>query len=157
MAYICQYLSKTEDRYLEAMKQTAKEAFENNIHHHDTMKTTAEAYFNNQECSVQDAVYYILPEFKLRRVFQPVYFVNTNPPEERVQVLLSDKEFSELPDDSPNIFQKSNIDRYGKIKCNILQWKNSILDDFCQAELLGYHALEKKSSKTCEYGPGELD
>ena len=105
MAYICQYLSKTEDRYLEAMKQTAKEAFENNIHHHDTMKTTAEAYFNNQECSV-----------------------NT---EERVQVLLSDKEFSELPDDSPNIFQKSNIDRYGKIKCNILQWKNSILDDFC--------------------------
>ena len=41
-----------------------------------------------------------------------MYFVNTNLPEERVQVLLSEKELSELPDDSSNIFRKSNIDRY---------------------------------------------
>ena len=55
-----------------------------------------------------------------------MYFVNTNLPEERVQVLLSEKELSELPDDSSNIFRKSNIDRYVdqiKTKCNILQWK----------------------------------
>ena len=132
MTYICQYFSKTEDRYLQAMKQTAKEAFENNIHHHDTMKTIAKAYLNNQECSVQDAVYYILPECKLRRIFQPVYFVNTNPPKERVQVLLSDKEFSKLLDDRPNIFQKSNIDRYMEIpSAKFCCGKNSILDDFC--------------------------
>ena len=39
----------------------------------------------------------------------------TNLPEERVRVLLSKKELSELPDDSSNIFKKSNIDRYMKI------------------------------------------
>ena len=35
-----------------------------------------------------------------------MYYVNKNLPEERVQVLLSEKQFSELPDDSPNIFKK---------------------------------------------------
>ena len=106
------YFSKTEDRCPQAMKQTAKEAFENNMHHHDTMKTIAKAYLNNHECSVQEAVYYILPELKLRWIFPAVYFVNTNPPEERVQALLSEKELSEPPGNSPNIFKKSNINRY---------------------------------------------
>ena len=32
VAYMCQYLSKTEDQCSQAMKQTAKEAFESNIH-----------------------------------------------------------------------------------------------------------------------------
>ena len=66
------------------MKQRAKEAFENNIHHHDTMITITKAYLSNQECSVQEAVYCILPELKLRRIFLAVYFVNTNAPEDRV-------------------------------------------------------------------------
>ena len=56
-----QCFSKTEDRCSQAMKQAAKETFENNTHHHDTIKTIAEAYLSNRECSVQEAVYHILP------------------------------------------------------------------------------------------------
>ena len=82
------------------------------MHHHDTMKTIAKAYLSNRECSVQKAVYHILPELKLRRIFPAVYFANTNSSEERVQVLHSEKELSVLPDNSLNIFRKSNIDRY---------------------------------------------
>ena len=93
------------------MKEAAKEAYENNMHHHDTMKTIAKVYLNSRECSVQENVYRSLPELKLRRIFPTVYFVNTNLPEERVQILFSEKKLSELPDDSPNIFKKSNIDR----------------------------------------------
>ena len=100
------------------MKQTAKEAFENNMHYHDTMKVITKAYLNNHECSVQDAVYQILPGLKLRRIFLAMYFVSTNLTEERVQVLLPKKEPSKLPDESSNIFKKSNI---GSAKCNILQ------------------------------------
>ena len=37
--YMYQYFSKTEDRCSEAMKQAAKESFENNTYHHDTRKT----------------------------------------------------------------------------------------------------------------------
>ena len=68
VTYMCQYLSKSEDQYSQAMKQAAKEAFENNMHHCDTMETIAKTYLCNQECSVQEAVYHILPELKLRRI-----------------------------------------------------------------------------------------
>ena len=112
VTYMCQYFSKTEDQCSQAIKQTAKEAFENNMYHPDIIKTIVKAYLRNRECSVQEAVYHILPELKLRTIFPAVYFVNTNLPQERVQVLLYKKELSELPDDSSNIFKKSNIDRY---------------------------------------------
>ena len=127
MTFMCQCFSKTEDQCLQALKQAAKEAYENNMHHHDTMKTITKAYLNSRQCSVQEAVYHILPELKLRRIFAAVYFVNTNLPEEKVQVLLSEKELSELPDDSPNIF--------------------------CHAECFAYYTLENKSSNSCEYQP----
>ena len=32
---MCHYFFKTEDQYLQAMQQEAKEAYENNMHHHD--------------------------------------------------------------------------------------------------------------------------
>ena len=128
---MCQYFSKTEDQCSQAMKQAAKEAFENNMHHHDTMKTIVRAYLSNREFSFQEVVYHILPELKLRRIFLAVYFVSTNLPEERVQVLLPEKELSELPDNSPNIFKRSNIDHYmerpGATFCN---GKYSVLNDF---------------------------
>ena len=44
VTYTCQYFSKTEDRCSQAMKQAAKEDSENNMHHHDIMKTIAKAY-----------------------------------------------------------------------------------------------------------------
>ena len=71
------------------------------MYHHHSMKTTEEAYLSNQECSVQEAVHHILPELKLQRILLVVYFVNTNPPQERVQLLLSEKELSKLPNNNP--------------------------------------------------------
>ena len=85
-----QYFSKTEDQCSQATKQAAKEAFENNIHDLDTMKTIARPYISHRECSFQEAVYHILPGLKLRRIFPAVYFVNTNLLEERIQVLFTE-------------------------------------------------------------------
>ena len=82
------------------------------MHHHDIMKTTAKAYLRNQEPFIQEAVYHIFPDLKLGRIFPAVYFVKTNLTEDRVQVLFSEKEFSKLTGDSPNILKKSNIDCY---------------------------------------------
>ena len=84
VTYICQYFSKSEDHCSQAMKQAAKEVFENNMHHHDTMKAIAKAYLSNRVFSVQEAVHHILSELKLRRIFPTVYSVNTIPPEDRV-------------------------------------------------------------------------
>ena len=53
---MCQYFSKTEDQCSQAIKQAAKEAFENNMHRHDTMTTIAKAYLSKSEHSVQETV-----------------------------------------------------------------------------------------------------
>ena len=152
VTYMCQYFSKTEVRCSQAMKQPAKEVSGNNMHHHDTLKTIAKTYLSNKECSVQEAVYHILPDLNPSRIFPAVYFVSTNPSEERVQVLLSEKELSELPDNSLKIFKKSNIDRYmERTSATFCNKECSILDDFCYKEFLAYYTLENKSSKTGEY------
>ena len=39
VAYICSYVSKSEDQCSQAIKNAAKEAFKNNLHHQGTMKT----------------------------------------------------------------------------------------------------------------------
>ena len=82
--YMCQYFSKTENQCSQTMKQAGKEAFESNMHHHDTMKTIARAYLSNQKYLVQEVVYHILPELSLWRTFPAAYFVNTNLPEEKL-------------------------------------------------------------------------
>ena len=89
-----------------------KEAHENNMHHHDAMKTIAKAYLSSRKYLVQEAVYQNLPELKLRRIFPAVYFVNTNLPEERVQVLLSEKKNSLNYQIIAQIFSRNQVDRY---------------------------------------------
>ena len=86
MKYMFQYFSKTEDQCSQAMKKAAKEALENNMHKYETKEIIAKA-ISNHKCSIQEAVYHILPELKRRRIFPAVCFVNTNLPEKRVQVL----------------------------------------------------------------------
>ena len=76
------------------------------MHHQYTMKTIAVAYLRNQEFSVKETIYHMLPELKLKKTFPAVCFVKINLPEERVQVLLSEKELTKLPDDSLHILMK---------------------------------------------------
>ena len=94
---MCQYFSKTEDQCSQIIKQTAKEAFENNMHDHGTIRTIAKVYLSNRESSVQDSVYHILSDLKLSRIFPAVYFNNINLLEERVQVLLPKRNLVNYP------------------------------------------------------------
>lgn len=103
---MCQYFSKPRDRCSQSMKQASKEVFENSMHRHDSIKTSAKGYLSNREGSVQKVVYHTLPELKLRIIIPDVYFVNTNLPEEIFQVSFFRKELSKVPDDCPNIFMK---------------------------------------------------
>ena len=118
------------------MKQATEETSENIMHHHDIMEKIAKPCLSN-------------PELKLGIIFPAVYFVNTNLPEERAQVLLPDKEHSELPDDSPNIFKKSNVGCYmERPDATFCNGKCSVLNNFSYAEFLAYYTLENKSCKT---------
>ena len=84
------------------------------------LHTSSWHYENNCQSLLKQSrvfctVYHILRELRLRRIFLAVYFVDTNPPEERVKILLCGKELNELPVYSQNIFKKSYIDRYMEI------------------------------------------
>ena len=134
------------------MKEVAKDAFENNLHHYEAMKKLLRGQLSKRECSVQEAVYHILPKLKLRRVFPVVCFGNKNVPQEPAQVLLSGKKLNELPDDSANTFRKSNIDWYIDRRNVLLSGeKCSALDDYCYAEFSAYYTMDNKPNHSCEY------
>ena len=105
VAYMCSYFSKSEDKCSFAMKQAVREAFDIKLDQFNTIKIILKAYTSNRECFVQEAVYHILPELHLRRVFPGVQFVNTNLPEKRSKILQTEKPLSSLPED---IFKRNN-------------------------------------------------
>ena len=113
---------------------SSREAFENNMHHHDTMKTIARASLSNQECFIQGVLYNIFQEMNLRRNFLAAYFVSTNLPQKRDWVLLSNKKkqkLSELPDFGQNFSQEIRyLSLCGKTKCDTLQWKVQCFKQF---------------------------
>ena len=113
--------------------------------HHDIMKTIAKAYLSNRGYSVQEIVYDVLPELKLRRIFSAVYFVTTNRLGERDQVLFSEKQVGKIPNDSSNIFKKSNIDCYiGRPPATFYNGKYIVLNNF-------YYAKANKTSTILKF------
>ena len=85
IAYICEYLSKSEESCSYVIKQPLKISIENE-ENYEQMNAIAQTYAFNQECSVQEAVYHCLPELWLRRVFPGVIYANTNIPEKHCKI-----------------------------------------------------------------------
>ena len=83
---MCAYFSKAEDETLEAMKQVAKEALNVNKSHYEKMKAIARTYAVKRKCSVQEAVYLVMPELWLRKIFPKVIFLNSNLPDKRYKI-----------------------------------------------------------------------
>ena len=76
------------------------------------MKAIAHPYSSKRECSLQEAVYQIIPELWLRKVFPAVVNVNSNVTEKRVKMILSKREFSLFPEDSTDIYKRNMVSRY---------------------------------------------
>ena len=54
VAYMCAYLSKSEDECSQAISQSVKEAFEDKLDNYQQMKSVAQTYVNKRECSIQE-------------------------------------------------------------------------------------------------------
>ena len=112
VAYMCAYFSKSEDKTSEAMQIASREAVTANKERYEQMQSIARAYLSKRECSVQEAVYHIMPELWLRKNCPGVVFGNSNLPENRYRMFRSQEEISELPEDSIDVFKRNMIDRY---------------------------------------------
>ena len=67
-------------------RQAAKEAFGNYLSIYKTLQEIAHAYVNKPECSVQEAVYHVLHELHLHKMFLGVCFANSNIPGNYVKI-----------------------------------------------------------------------
>ena len=76
------------------------------------MKAIAKTYTKKRKCSVQVAVYFIIPELWDRRTFSKVMFLNSFLPGFWYRIFHSKEELNELSDDSTDIFQGNMLDRY---------------------------------------------
>ena len=65
VTYISAYFSKAKDGTSETMKKAAKDAFKRGLSDYEKMKAIARSYTTKSECSVQEAVYLIMPELWL--------------------------------------------------------------------------------------------
>ena len=68
------------------------------------MKLVAHEYSSKMECSLQEPVYYIMPNLKLRKVFQGVVNVNSNLLEKRIRIILTKEELSLLQEHNTVIY-----------------------------------------------------
>ena len=112
VAYMCAYFSKSEDGSSEAMQQAAKEASKLNINAFEQMKSISKAYSTKRQCSVQEAVYHVMPELWLRKTFPGMIFANSNLIEHRYRVCRNEAELLAMPDDSTDMFIHNMLDRY---------------------------------------------
>ena len=137
VTYMCAYFSKAVDETSEAMKQAVKDATNGKKSDFDRMKAIARAYATKRECSVQEAVYLVMPEIWLRKTFPKVLFLNSNMPEKRYKIFQNKEEIDELPEDSTDIFECNILDRYidrpGK---NFMAGTYRAIDVMCFAEFL---------------------
>ena len=109
--YICPYFSKAEDETSEAMKKAVEDEINGKKSHFERMKAISRAYVTKRECSVQEAIYVVMPNLGLRKTFPKVLFLNSNIPERRYRIFRNKEEIDELPEDSTNIFQLNMLDR----------------------------------------------
>ena len=140
---MCFYFSKSETESSLAMKKALEES--RDLDFKDRMKKVVIAFLSHRQCSVQEAVYQLMPELWLTKTFPLVTFANTNLPEKRFKMCKSARELEELPDDSVEVFKKNNLDRYmERPNVTFKKGKYALLDGFCYAEFLSNYDLETK-------------
>ena len=82
------------------MAQAIKEVWDKSLNNYGQMRLIAKAYATKTRCNNQEAVCRIMPELKLIKIFPTVVSANTNLPEIRFTVCLSEQEIKELLDNS---------------------------------------------------------
>ena len=104
---------------------------------------------SKRECSIQEAVYQVMPELWLRKVFPGVLYVNSNIPEKRVRMMWSKKEIFELPERSRDIYKRNMVSRY------LIRPHDEMFDYLCYALLIKQYQLKTKPTDN-DLQPAEL-
>ena len=131
------------------MSQAFKESLETSAGSYEQMKSVTHASVSKCKCSLQEAVYQIMPELWLRKFFPGVLYANCNIPEKRVRMMLSKMEIFELPEDRTEIYKGNVVSRY------LNKPQDEMFEHLCYILLIKRYQLKTKPIKN-ESQPAEL-
>ena len=111
--YIANYISKAQKGMCELLRQACAEARNGNSSIKQQVRDIGSNFLNNVEISAQEAVYLVL-QIPMHKASRQFVFINTAPPEERVQLLKPLSDINEMDDDCEDLYTGGLIKRYTK-------------------------------------------
>jgi hypothetical protein len=111
--YIVSYISKAQKGMSDLLRTACEEARKGNSSIKQQVRDIGNKFLNNVEISAQEAVYIVL-QLPMRKSSRQVVFINTSPPEDRVQLLKPLQEINDMEDDSDEVYASGLITRYTK-------------------------------------------
>ena len=108
--YIVSYISKAHKGMSELLRRACDEARKGNSNIKQLVRDIGNKFLNNVEISAQEAVYIIL-QLPMRKSSR-VVFINTAPPEDRVELLKPINDIKQMEDDCEEIFTSSLLKKY---------------------------------------------
>ena len=111
--YIVSYISKAQKGMSELLRQACAEARKGNSSIKQQVRDIGNKFLNSVEISAQEAVYIVL-QLPMKKSSRQVIFINTTPPNERVQLLKSINDIEEMDDDCEDVYTNGLLQRYAK-------------------------------------------
>ena len=109
--YIVNYISKAQKGMSELLRQACAKTRKGNCSIKQQVRDIGSKFVNNVEISAQEAVYIVL-QLPMRKASRQVIFINTSPPEERVELLKPLDDIKDMEDDYEDIYTNGLIKRY---------------------------------------------
>ena len=109
--FIVNYISKAQKGMSELLRQACAETRKGNCSINQQVRHLGSKFVNNVEISAQEAVFIVL-QLPMRKASRQVIFINTSPPEERVELLKPLDDIKDMEDDCEDIYTNGLIKRY---------------------------------------------
>ena len=100
---VCYACSKAQKGMSELLWQACAEARKENSNIKQQVRVIGNKFLNSVEISAQEAVYIVL-QLPMKKSSRQVVFINTAPPDERVQLLKQLNEIKEMEDDCEEVY-----------------------------------------------------
>lgn len=136
--YCVGYVMKAEGGVSKLLRDIVVESKNGNTTIREQLLKFASVLMNGSEISAQEAVAYLLG---IRNIYSSrgTVYINTAAPEDRIGILKSQAELDSLPDDSEDVCQKGDIDRYTQRALD--------LENICLAEFVSHYTFKKETRK----------
>ena len=128
--YVVQYITKGTRGLSQLLKSAAKESKEKGSNIKEQMKHIGNKFLNSVEISAQEAAYLAL-QMPLKRSSRKCVFVNTSPPEDRIQLLKPINQIKQMEDDETDLSTSNMLKRYSE--------RPDSLEDKCLADWVAFY------------------